>query len=204
MIKRFIGDVHGLFDAYIALTEGLESSIQCGDMGLGFGEELPQLNYNHRFIRGNHDSPEECKKYPNWIKDGTFFEDENIFCVGGAWSIDWEFRQNFERATGNKIWWKDEELSVPEFQDIIDNYEKIKPKIVVSHDCPTNAAMKLDSSHKWDKSKTRQAFDVMFEIHEPVFWIFGHHHINAVNLVGKTRFIALAELAWIDIDVSKC
>ncbi len=198
---RFIGDVHGKFDGYLALIQGVNKSIQVGDMGIGFALRFPKVSMDHRFIRGNHDNPNSCAKIENWIKDGTFFEEESIFCVGGAWSIDWEWRQNMEMMTGRKIWWPNEECSVIKLQKIIDYYEKCKPEIVVSHDCPVIMAHEIHSQHEWDKSKTRQALDRMFEIHHPDMWIHGHHHVNKVVDIEGTRFIALDELRFVDIDV---
>lgn len=193
---RFIGDVHGKFKHYLEVIGDAESSVQCGDMGTGF-ISIPVIEGDHDFIRGNHDNPFVCHKHKNWIKDGTFRD--GIFFLGGAWSIDWEWRQNLERATGRRIWWPTEECSVPRLQRIIDFYGKCKPDIVVSHDCPLVMARVLNSQHSWDKSKTRQALDRMFEIHHPEFWIFGHHHVSTSKLIEGTRFVALDELAHFDI-----
>ena len=196
---RFIGDVHGNFEEYYYLTLQCEKSIQCGDMGIGFDLDFPKISFDHRFIRGNHDNPAKCTKIANWIKDGTFFEEDSIFCLGGAWSIDWEYRQRYEEATGRKVWWPNEECSVPKLQKIIDYYTECKPEVVVTHDCPTIMAHELNSHHKWDKSKTRQALDVMFETHQPDVWVHGHHHISLRRKIEIVEFISLAELEFVDI-----
>jgi hypothetical protein len=199
---RFIGDIHGNFDAYIALIQGVEESIQCGDMGIGFDDkELPILDKKHGFIRGNHDNPAVCRKHPNWYSDGLFDEEWGIFFVGGAWSIDWKWRQDRMSHGGPAIWWNDEECSARQLYEIIDWYEEKKPDIMVTHDCPTIAAMALDSSHSWDKSRTRTAFDSMFEIHKPNLWIHGHHHVSKINDIKGTRFICLDEFNFIDIKI---
>lgn len=195
-MARYIGDVHGNVDAYLALIEGVEKSIQCGDMGIGFAE-FPVIPQEHRFIRGNHDEPMKCFEHPNYIKDGTY--ENGTFFLGGAWSIDYEFRQNYEMSTGRKIWWKEEECSVPRLQEIIDYYTVCKPEIVVTHDCPTIMAEQIRSHHSWDKSKTRQALGIMFESHEPTIWIHAHHHIHKEVRIGETSFICLAELDYIDL-----
>jgi len=195
---RFIGDVHGHFDAYLALIEGVNKSIQVGDMGIGFGKTFPKPSMNHRFFRGNHDNPNACAKISNWIKDGTMLD--GVFCLGGAWSIDFEWRQYYEMSTGRKIWWPNEECSVPKLQKIIDYYEEVKPEMVATHDCPTIMAYEIHSQHEWDKSKTRQALDRMFEIHKPKLWIHGHHHMNLMRDIEGTRFVCLDELSFIDIE----
>lgn len=187
---RFIGDVHGYYKTYTKIISEAEKSIQVGDMGVGF-VEIPEINLNHRFIRGNHDNPFLCTKHSNCIKDGTF-EDE-MFFLGGAWSIDWE-----DRILGIS-WWEGEELSVPELQKCIDKYVECKPEIMVTHDCPTVMAQKLNSHREWDKSKTRQALDRMFEAHKPEVWVHGHHHIYKQVMIKGTRFISLGELEYIDL-----
>lgn len=196
---RFIGDVHGKIKQYLKLIEDCDSSIQVGDMGIGF-VKVPKIEGNHKGIRGNHDNPNMAVRHPNFIKDGTFWENESIFFLGGAWSIDWEWRQEYEMNFGKRIWWPNEECSVPKLQKIIDYYEECKPEVMVTHDCPTIMAHEIHSQHEWDKSKTRQALDRMFEIHKPKLWVFGHHHVNLMRDIDGTRFICLAELSFVDIE----
>ena len=196
---RYIGDVHGEVKKYLKLIEDCDASIQVGDMGIGF-VKIPKVEGNHGWIRGNHDDPNMAAKHPNNIKDGTFWEDESMFFVGGAWSIDWEWRQSYEMMNGKKIWWPNEEVGVNEFQKIIDYYTLCKPEIMVTHDCPTIMAEQINSHHSWDKSKTRQALDVMFETWKPEVWIHGHHHINLTVDISGCRFFSLAELAVLDME----
>jgi UDP-2,3-diacylglucosamine pyrophosphatase LpxH len=61
-------------------------------------------------------------------------------------------------------------------------------------------AYEIHSQHEWDKSKTRQALDRMFEIHKPKLWIHGHHHMNLMRDIEGTRFVCLDELSFIDIE----
>jgi len=68
MQATFIGDVHGKYQQYKKLIRSSPSTIQVGDMGIGFrrwphGEFQTNPPYdlmvetNARFIRGNHDNP---------------------------------------------------------------------------------------------------------------------------------------------------
>src|SRR5687767_13552182 len=105
MLIRFIGDVHGKFEQYKRLIKDTTNSIQVGDMGVGFlktsgprvGEETgnpphyAMVRGNHRFIRGNHDSPAACSRHSQFIKDGTV--EGNMMFVGGALSVDKHLRQ---------------------------------------------------------------------------------------------------------------
>jgi hypothetical protein len=128
---RFIGDVHACFKEYVTIAEASPTgSIQVGDFGVGFGQ-VPNMNPKHRFIRGNHDNPEDCKLLPNWIADGTLEDD--IFYCGGARSIDQSFRCE------GVDWWRDEELSIGEYYEMYDQFvlKGHKPKIIVTHDLPS-------------------------------------------------------------------
>jgi len=198
---RFIGDVHSKFDAYLPLIEVVEKSIQVGDMGIGFGIDMPIISPDHKFIRGNHDNLFLCRKSPNFIKDGTFWKEESIFFIGGAWSIDYEWRQQYEMSTGIKIWWADEECSYKELQKFIGLYEKYKPRIMVTHDSPTILAEKLSPKYDLDKSRTRLAFDNMFDIHKPDIWICGHWHVSRREEISGTEFIVLNELEVVDLEI---
>ena len=206
---RYIGDVHGKFTRYKKLIKDVDASVQVGDMGVGFfkgynyGVKIPTSNPpfdhmskgNHRFIRGNHDNPAVCKQQRFWIPDGHF-EDETFF-VGGALSIDRAYRiPDYE-------WWEDEELSYADLLDIQEKYLDLKPKIMITHDCPefvSDQVMKTHNMTKFnDPSRTRQAFQSYWEMYQPEIWIFGHWHVSTDIQLKNTRFICLAELEYIDL-----
>jgi hypothetical protein len=208
---RFIGDVHAKWTKYKDLTKGCERSIQVGDFGVGFINPITEKPYSnppydhmskgeHFFIRGNHDNPGVCKRHPFWVKDGgSVFGRDDIFCVGGAFSID------RDRRTENYDWWHDEELTYGELSNIMDAYELIKPKIVVTHECPDSVISRVCQAkgiHKYDiPSVTRGCFDNMLEIHKPDLWIHGHWHLSAHTVHQGVEFIALGELDHVDLDV---
>lgn len=218
---RFIGDVHGHYGRYRELIRGVSASIQVGDMGIGFrraqGPNMGEVYGNpphyamvqgdHRFIRGNHDNPSECRKHSQWIPDGHF-ENEMMF-VGGAASIDKVYRVE------GYSWWPDEELPIAELNRMIDLYIERKPKVMVTHDCPEEVAsaicatmpmigggaIKLDIG-----SRTRQALQSMWSAHSPGLWLFGHWHMSFDHVlhggrVEGTRFICLAELEYKDLRI---
>lgn len=185
---RFIGDIHACFKRYEQITRDVDRSIQVGDFGLGFGD-APVLSENHRFIRGNHDDPELCRKHSRWIPDGSVVF-EKIFCVGGASSVDKNLRTN------GVDWWEDEEIPYSQWADILTDYERTKPSAVVSHDCPSVVAPYRDMS-----SLTVHGLDAMWEMHKPDLWVFGHHHHNVDIILGGCRFVCIASNDFIDIDV---
>ena len=193
---RFVGDVHGWWDEYVHVIKETEFSIQVGDFGMGFkGLDYQALNglpLGHRFLRGNHDSPERCKADPHWIPDGEYYR--GVFCVGGGFSRDWAFR------TEGKSWWRDEELSVSEMERIFDIYVKDKPKYVASHECPAEF-LEMFRYPEVQVSSTGKFLQSLLEAHRPELWVFGHHHSTMHRNFGSTEAICLGELSHIDIDL---
>lgn len=205
----FIGDVHGKYSQYKKLikeaTAMNKPTIQVGDMGVGFLQATvdgikpaanPPYDYmvagNHRFIRGNHDNPEECAKHSQWIKDGHYDSDTITMFIGGAVSVDKLFR------TEGWNYWETEELTSEALRGLIIDYEKVKPVVMVTHDCPEPIALemiRLSGRNKLDyPSRTRDALTSMWEIHQPELWVFGHWHKSADFKADNTRFVCLDEL----------
>jgi len=193
---RFIGDVHGKMGQYLAITDLCDASVQVGDFGAGF-VPLPEIGLNHRFIRGNHDSPAVCRSSPNWISDGTVetINGTRILYIGGAWSVDWQFRRP------GISWWPDEECSWSTLYDCLDAVSLHKPNIIVSHDCPRVVCADLfgPHTHHYETTRTSSALDAMLAKHSPDLWIFGHHHSSVKKRIGLTEFVCLDELAYVDL-----
>jgi Icc-related predicted phosphoesterase len=211
MKTRFVGDVHGLrYDLELILSnlpEDVTSVIQVGDMGVGFGqgdywhESLDEmmLNVKGRFIRGNHDNPAVCKEMMSWIPDGLVEND--VMFVGGSWSIDYQCR------TMGVDLWEDEELSYEELDRMLSIYNLVRPKVMVTHDCPLSVSKELfidngkSFSKQQYKTRTGLALERMFELHQPELFIFGHWHSDADQVINGTRFICLNELSYVDVDI---
>ncbi len=210
---RFIGDIHGQYLPYIAIAEFALDSVQVGDFGVGFGTKgqaefidtiiidpivKETFGGRHRFIRGNHDSPEECKKSKHWIEDGTY--EDGIFYMGGAASIDYMYR------TEGVSWWRDEELSVDELTKMVDKWAELKPDVLVAHECSEEWAqtrmMPLVGSKLQFKSRTRDAISAMYAIHAPKIHIFGHWHydLDIVDPDTGTRMICIGINNYVDIN----
>lgn len=208
---RFIGDVHGKFSRYRKLIKDVDRSLQVGDFGVGFYSPLTEKAYSnppyhhmakgqHYFIRGNHDNPRVCKSHPFWVKDGgSAFGRNDIFCVGGAMSID------KDRRTEGYDWWQDEELSYTQLCSVMDVYETVKPGVVVSHECPESVISRVCHEagiYKYDiPSVTRRCFDNMLEIYRPDVWIHGHWHHSYRMVHRGTEFIGLGELEHLDLNI---
>lgn len=217
-LTRIIGDIHGkMFDYTIhCLKQGLrhksepvpERSIQVGDFGIGFSSQYWHDEVNkwmlenptHKFIRGNHDNPAKCFEMAGWIHDGMVEDD--VMYVGGAWSIDHAFR------TEGVSWWRDEELSIERLNTMYEIYKHAKPRVMITHDCPTQVAWDMFISRGNSlagqtqiKTRTGEALQAMFEIHQPEHWFFGHWHYTRDLTLHGTKFQCLGELDYVDVDL---
>lgn len=213
----FIGDVHGKYSQYKAILKQLPGpSIQVGDMGVGFrrigghrdGEFFQNPPYDrmveggHKFIRGNHDNPEVCRKHPQCIQDGA--TEDGVMFIGGGVSIDKMYRKE------GYSWWADEEPSQEDLEKMILEYACNKPHTMVTHDCPESIALSIVNglllpAYRKEKldfpSRCRSAFERMLAIHKPKLWIFGHWHKSIDSIIEGTRFVCLAELECKDLAV---
>lgn len=209
MKTRLIGDIHGKLYDYQVIIESADRSIQVGDFGIGFAGDYwhEKVDYiqsqgDHRFIRGNHDNPQKCKDMAYHIPDG--FVENDVMFVGGAWSIDWGWR------TEGVDWWADEECSLEEWSTIIDTYVATRPRVMITHDAPTTVTYEMfvqaglalgGTDAPMIKTRTGQAFEVMFELHQPEFWYFGHWHHTKTFERNGTTFQCLGECDFMDVDL---
>jgi predicted phosphodiesterase len=207
---RIVGDTHGLVNDLRRLVNdtpcSVDAVLQIGDLGLGFGQgdywhnSLDTFMQDNRtyFFTGNHDNPAVAKTFANNVKSGIW---NNCFVVAGAWSIDHAWR------TPGISWWPDEELSDAEFDMLYEMYADLKPSIVFSHDCPTIAAKRMFFDSGFIRgtqyaTRTASALQRMHEVHQPDVHIFGHWHKTMLHIEGKTYFMCLNELDYIDIDLN--
>ena len=203
MKTTFIGDVHGKITGMVdvALKSDAQHIVQIGDLGLGFGrhDNYTNLKPVTHFIRGNHDNPEMCRQHPSYLGEYGFNNELGIFFVGGAWSID-----RAHRIEG-RSWWADEQLSYAQLIEATDLYEKVLPSVVVTHDAPLDIPQEMGIRGMLNApsipNRTNQSLEVMLDIHKPDIWIFGHWHSDVDMIIGDTRFICLAELSSITLDL---
>lgn len=206
MKLTIIGDVHGKVERYKEITDNCDFSICVGDFGFEkewmnvyeYFNELQlnsQIYQSHWINMGNHDFiPLLMSEYS--LKNFTWFKNEKIFTVRGAESIDRHLR-----AEGID-WFANEELNYQEQLEAFDWYCKVKPQIVISHDCPQIA---LETMFKmgwtYGKSQTRTMLEMMFREHKPELWVFGHHHFSCEQNILGTRFVCLDELETLTIEL---
>lgn len=210
-----IGDVHGdthIYQKMLRRRLAGRRTIQIGDMGIGFkGVGLHKMPLNHRWIRGNHDNPQKCRDNYNYLGDWGILNDDSLFYLAGAFSIDRD-----SRIMGIN-WWQDEELSWIELQQAIDLYKEFKPRFVVSHEAPSEAAKRMlheilaktqgstDAAYFAEKmactmSRTSEALQVMFDAHQPKEWVFGHYHLDNTFDWKGTKFTCVGILKTYELE----
>jgi hypothetical protein len=189
----YIGDIHGDYERYLKiLSKHNTESIQLGDFGAGF-VKIPELPSNAHFIRGNHDDPAECRQCPNYLGDWGYWADKKTFFISGAYSIDRDSRIPFYS------WWPDEELSYDELIKVIDEFGRIKPDIMVSHDAPTELKPYMLFNRHSELTRTCQALQICFDIHKPKLWVFGHYHVRVRKNINGTEFRCLNEFDTLSV-----
>lgn len=210
---RLIGDCHHLLDGYIKICKSAEDkdlrTLQLGDLSTSeyavpyIKLKLPLWEDYHRYIFGNHDfhpnRSNMCLNDYGWVNWGY-----QLFYVSGAFSIDYKWRQKHHPET----WHPEEELSPDNLRNAITLYEAVKPDLVITHDCPRSVANLIGNPNilqdfgfnpETFTTRTSEALERMFEIHQPKRWFFGHFHNSQVVDLNGTRFQCLDELEYIDI-----
>jgi predicted phosphohydrolase len=163
----------------------------------------------HKILKGNHDSYHQY--YSGDLGDYGTFELNGIkgFFIRGAFSVDSARRIRHEQLTGEKIWWLEEQLSIPKLREAVDLYKKIKPDFMLSHAAPTKWLRKVGSKKvlagfgfdpETFDTNTQAALQECFEYHKPKLWIYGHIHTWKNKTWHGTRFICQRELGYVDIN----
>lgn len=206
MKYTFIGDCHGKTEVLVNILARRcgesDFTLQLGDMGLGFqGVKLPHLDESFGFIRGNHDNPDICRMHKNYASDYGMWN--GVFVVGGAYSIDWQWRRPGES------WWSTEELSLEDGQRAYKAYCEAKPVIVATHECPKEIGEQLLKDggfrpEKWGSTESRTAklLQDMWDVHKPEHWFFGHYHRDWAIDIRGTKFNCLNELAVKHLEIN--
>jgi hypothetical protein len=214
MSLRIISDSHGKFDSYLKIARGAEYSLQLGDFG--FSDSWNKLHYSelnpesHKVLCGNHDNYDMAPHSPFCL--GDFGEVSlggvTVFYIRGGISIDRTYREAERINRGPKTWWSQEELNFSQMLECMKLYRKVKPSIVVSHVpcasfskfvCPNDKILTDFGFHKGFKEATQLLGDELLKIHRPKAWYSGHMHRSLTEEIDGTRFVALAELEYVDV-----
>lgn len=203
-----VGDIHGKIDGYKALLASLPDdarSIQLGDVFLGRPDiQLPPMDRHHTFLQGNHDNPALCAAHENFLGRFGFLADDDLFFVSGAQTTSWRVLSN------SKYWYPEEQLSEAEFDEAIELYAKVRPRILIAHEFPQEAVPELLRgltgnyfAAKADDiaSRTCIALQRMLDICRPERFYGGHYHVRKEFNLNGTNFRCLAELEMCEVPV---
>jgi hypothetical protein len=194
-----IGDVHGKYKRYHEIIREKDRhpyTIQLGDFGFDYGTVFNVDDEKHKIIGGNHDHYDRIIHIPHYLGDFGYscLNGVNFFYYRGAYSID---RQ--DRTIGIN-WWEQEQVTIDQFMKARELYRKIKPDIVLAHDCPDFMVPRYIGPHsRIYENITNWALGELYNIHQPKLFIHGHYHQSTTTIYGNTKFICLDELETYDI-----
>lgn len=170
-------------------------------------EQLNSYNIKLFCVQGNHEErPENIstykeidmfdgkvfieEEYPNLIfaKNGELYDIDNkkVLVIGGAYSVD----KNYRIIYGHP-WFKDEQLSKEEMDNILNKYKGEHIDIVLSHTCP----LKYEPTEVFIKGIDQSSVDKGMEkfldsVDECIYydkWYCGHYHIE--KQIDKLEFM---------------
>ena len=200
---KFIGDIHGHANWHRSAIKTAQYTVQVGDLGFDYSYLDKIDSERHKFFGGNHDNYDIIDEFPHNI--GHFGVHEipdfgEFFFVRGAWSIDRAFRQNHDVSFKGQIirfknLWDEEEMTMEQCNEALSLYEKVKPKLLVSHTCPFNIVPHVGNPNiakgfgfgtNAIKTRTNQLLQAMTDIHRPRMHIFGHFHVDVDCYIDGT------------------
>ena len=209
-----VGDIHGKINQFLDIVADYrkrsnELIVQLGD--LGFSKQWDEViqycldtnETNLRIIPGNHDdygryNLSYSQNFYEWNRcEPLLVEDVwdegymSCFSVRGANSIDKHLRKE------GRDWFSNEEMSYTQLGIAVDWYIDQRPEYMFSHTCPSSVKKQLFGYD--ESSRTEQALQVMFELHQPEYHFFGHFHRSKDEVINGTRFICLAELQTFEL-----
>jgi len=132
----------------------------------------------------------------------------DLYYVRGGHSLDKKSRLLYQAYNNKKIWWEEEELTYSQSLKALKDYEKNKPKIVVTHTCPasiseivgnTNILLSFGLHQDWC-SNTQRLLQAMLDIHKPDLWVFGHFHRDWSAIIDGVQYQCLDELSILKVN----
>lgn len=211
------GDTHREFYRLHNIEQNKDNIlIILGDASINYylNEEDEKLkehlnNYNIKLfcIQGNHEErPENISTYkevdmfggkvfiesdyPNLIfaKNGELYTIDNkkVLVIGGAYSVDKDYRLTYGHQ-----WFKDEQLSQKEMNNILDKYKDKHIDIILSHTCPLKYEPTEVFMKSIDQSKVDKTMEIFLDkVEENVNydkWYCGHYHTE--KQIDKIEFM---------------
>jgi len=208
---RIIGDIHGERNVYLDYLQGVEYTIQIGDLDFDYEFLLDVSPDNHRVLAGNHDNYDQVSKFSHFLGDFGVHEVPEfgeIFFVRGGWSIDYKARSSIGTRRRKKDLWEEEELTIQQCYEAYDLYQKVKPKFLISHEAPLSVVSMVTNPQVTQnlgfgsvvKTKTNQLLQIMHDFHAPKIHVFGHYHCSFDREIDNTRFVCVDALKYINFE----
>lgn len=187
-----------------------------GDFGLVWDDSpflektldwLEEKPWTTLFIDGNHENFDKLSSYEieKWnggkiqkirehvihLMRGEVYEIDNksFFCLGGARSVDKDYR------IVGKSWWEEEIPSEEEKLHALDNLAKRNWEVdyILTHECPSNIRDEIGVSINIDFKYDGFSVWLMENIEQKTkfkHWFFGHHHQD-IRCLGDFKFTCL-------------
>ena len=211
------GDTHRDFSRFYSFKSKEDDTlIVLGDVGINYylneedknyKEYLKKINLKLFCVRGNHEErPENIstykevemfggkvlieEEYPNLIfaKDGEIYniDGKKILVIGGAYSVDKQYRllHGYE-------WFKDEQLTEIEMDNILNKIKGMHFDIVLTHTCPYKYEPREVFMRGLDQTKVDKSMEKFLDVVESSItydkWYCGHYHIE--KKVDKLEFM---------------
>ena len=206
MLFKIIGDVHSNFKNYQILIESAPFSICVGDVGFNYDYLIDNIDpLAHRFIAGNHDNYDIIDTVPHFLGDYGEVKTPigNVFFVRGAFSIDGKVRAIKDKVLNEKTFWPEcEELSYSQALQAFEYYKQLKPKMIISHECPFGILPYLTMKHMTKnfgykhenlRTLTNNLLQCMLEYNAPKIHCFGHYHQKWYKMINNTLFICVKD-----------
>ena len=120
-------------------------------------------------------------------------EGKTFLCIGGADSYDEEWRAEYEKIHGEKIWWKEETISDSDLDNAIANLEvrDFKVNYILTHCTPTTFILKAELYQNPILSESEKKLDKILEIVDFDEWFCGHVHTDKTIVTGGKKITSL-------------
>lgn len=109
--------------------------------------------------------------------------------AGGAVSIDKEYRLEYERQKGKKVWSPNEQLTDAQVDSFIHEYNRLDSSVdvLLTHDCSDRTPFRNRLKPDWDSAIHRERIDRVLGALQPELHFHGHMHeaYNWQNRVGN-------------------
>ena len=103
-------------------------------------------------------------------------EDKTFLCIGGANSVDQDWRTKYKQVYGINIWWPEEQIEVEDIGNALHNCPDKKVDYVLTHTPPGDVSYKIFNSTYLSESELQ--LDKIYCNFDFTHWYCGHLHLH--------------------------